>query len=792
MDLFVSSNLQFEKTAATSAMSEDPNQWPQEALQELFKQVPYISDFMPQVSMQKADAERGYGIGFIVVSNKSEMQNGATAGDQRSAGIKQVRIPIVIKDGQLSPFDVMVTETSKILPLTESRLRSALFRPQAFDVTGKTPGDQSMIGQLYPPYRMNYGQAGVIMPGAGDMGKTSSALEQYLEKSAIAGGKAQAEGKKASDFDPKQVAMGKEVESEHTSDPKVQERILADHLAEFPDYYTRLKKMEDEAKKTKEGAFYPSRAAVRTLARRSATKGMETAGEVSRKGGTSATQSFYERAKEGSVLQAILPTINASDLDAFRATITDPDVRLAYEKNAAATVGSVSQLLKHEPVKLASPLTVAEPSVVQVMRVNDGYLVKMASHRAWAPQVFQLDRGQALQKLGSKIVLAADETGAVTMADEGVGAPEQEPEESAPGPVEAPGTYKVQRDDGEELVGVVLPSLVDVDGGEVPIALFTNGSQAAVQTDVLGALVSQDAALPASEEPPGGYGVFFTDEGGELKATIPLKLMAEVAGPAQGEPSAFSAETYDGRPIQVSVQPDIQIVTGSPDGTMLIPAHWQWSSMEGADNVALAGAEQEVNKQAEARRHFASVEIRGNGESFSITGPAVEKLASDEKYFLGLNDAMFLLAGLGVNQQYGIQKLGEASSGWHPVQVRIGRLIRTAEEQQKIAQARAQETLSRLPVLRRQLFKEAAVISDPDAVDTVLSLGFINPENLVAFVGYIPKIDETQTKLCELLLASRLGLSDVPEGALERSIRATEEVIEGLKTLAFQEPSEYN
>jgi len=49
------------------------------------------------------------------------------------------------------------------------------------------------------------------------------------------------------DFCPKQLAMGLEVEMEHTDDPKVALEIAMDHLTELPDYYTHLDKMETEA-----------------------------------------------------------------------------------------------------------------------------------------------------------------------------------------------------------------------------------------------------------------------------------------------------------------------------------------------------------------------------------------------------------------------------------------------------------------------------------------------------------------------------------------------------------------
>lgn len=45
-----------------------------------------------------------------------------------------------------------------------------------------------------------------------------------------------------------QVKMGIKVEMEHTTDPKLSQEIVFDHLEEIPDYYTRLDKMEKEGK----------------------------------------------------------------------------------------------------------------------------------------------------------------------------------------------------------------------------------------------------------------------------------------------------------------------------------------------------------------------------------------------------------------------------------------------------------------------------------------------------------------------------------------------------------------
>jgi len=45
-----------------------------------------------------------------------------------------------------------------------------------------------------------------------------------------------------------QLSMGIEVEKEHTDDVEVAGKIAVDHLQEDPEYYTKLKKMENTSK----------------------------------------------------------------------------------------------------------------------------------------------------------------------------------------------------------------------------------------------------------------------------------------------------------------------------------------------------------------------------------------------------------------------------------------------------------------------------------------------------------------------------------------------------------------
>lgn len=668
--LFFEPEVKFEKVASEVMLPEDPNAWPNELMQELFKQVPYVADFEPHVTMDRVDAERGFAFGHIEVQNKTEVQHGASPDAMQAAGIKSARIPIVIKDRKLQPLDLLVTADSKILPLTEARLRQAIFRPQVFDITGRGPGDMSMIGQLYPPYRQNYGFGG----GGATMN----------------------------------VGMGKE-------------------------------------------------------------------------------------GSRRSLLSAILPTINERHYeDFFQKVSSDRGLQAQYLANGVATGDSLKLLADYTPSstrKLASTvLEHLKPTVVQLRKEAEGYKLKTAAHNCWLPEEKVLDRGEAVRLLGHKVVLAADTTGSATMTlGEGVseGAADR-PEEDTPDLVSQFGIYKVQDDQGRHLIGYVFPNLIDTDGTSLPIALFTNGSQMAVQGEIAGINVGGGASL--FEGHPRGKGVFYhLLPNGRAQATVPMTIKATLDSPEQGGVTLV-ADTFDGREVHVIVQPNIQEITPSPEGDhLLIPDSFSWLPLDQAEETTLIGDPEAFNKEAEARRALSSVAVRfGGHDSFSVSGFPVEKLAADERNFLSLDDTMFLLGALGADLDYVQAKLGEAGAWSRPVDIRVGRYIKTAESRLSESVATAVNTLEKFPDLRCDLFKEAAVIPDPTAVDTVLSLGFLNPENLGIFISYMPIIDDAQMKMCELLLSARLGLREVPVPALEKAVRSTEDVLEGLKVLAFQ------
>jgi hypothetical protein len=79
-----------------------------------------------------------------------------------------------------------------------------------------------------------------------DVNVLNRALYKILES--FAGhGRAKRKGFEEKDADSEQLRLGTRIESEHTNWTPMAKRIALDHLAEIPDYYDRLIKMEKDA-----------------------------------------------------------------------------------------------------------------------------------------------------------------------------------------------------------------------------------------------------------------------------------------------------------------------------------------------------------------------------------------------------------------------------------------------------------------------------------------------------------------------------------------------------------------
>lgn len=87
--------------------------------------------------------------------------------------------------------------------------------------------------------------------------------------------------------------------------------------------------------------------------------------------------------------------------------------------------------------------------------------------------------------------------------------------------------------------------------------------------------------------------------------------------------------------------------------------------------------------------------------------------------------------------------------------------------------------------VQKNLVKVASIIEDPTAVDVVLSLNFVNEDNIKEYVDNVDEMRAVSDKLSSMLIASRMGLRSIDEGAIKKAIDGIESVILDLTEIKF-------
>lgn len=666
MDLFLDAQpLAFEKLGVEARLSEDPNDWPQQILDELYNQAPFTSDYDPKIVLQHIDQDRRYGMGHIELVNKLAINPREDHTPPELSGKQKVILPIVIKDGKLSPIDLLMNN-GEVEPLTDERLRKALFRPSLFEAIKKRPGDMSIIEQLYPPNRQYGGARGPLVSDVGSGGGGSE---------------------------------------------------------------------------TKMGSAKP------TL-----------------------------------VLDAILPTIKEAHVQQLTAELrSDPSYRAAMLSNDAvveclaklASRKSAADDLQSYLQKIANSIPA---TVLQIQKVPNGFRVKTANADALAPSIQEVDRGAAVSALGNDLVSRVEQDGTTTITSQP--AAKQTLEDVQIKVVSEFGLYKVRRQkDNTEIVGWVFPKVMALTGEVLPLSVFSNGSEGAMQESIAGVAVSKTTSIINSD--PKDVGCFYYASATGAQALVPVKVNS---GSATPDSESYLCETILGETCTITKVEGLKEISVMGEGHYGIPAECGFAPLN--DLVDLSATPDDFLKVAEARALPHAVRVITDGAAFTFQGQEIDKLAGVmETNFLGTDDAVFLGTILGQDPEKfaedlaGIRRHGDHEM-WFSAKP-------TTPLRDKYAQSVevARKFVNSLPDLRSDIAKCAAALEDPMAVDKILSVGFINPENVSIFSSYVPEFEAVIRKLSELLLASRLGLSVVEPGALQKSIVHLDKVVGGLRSL---------
>lgn len=497
--------------------------------------------------------------------------------------------------------------------------------------------------------------------------------------------------------------------------------------------------------------------------------------------------------KTGSLLDAIKDTIYDTDLQAFAETLsTDDELRKCAMENPAY-FACVKKLHEAEKtvVKKASLNYRQEidGSVMQIIRMPKAhYILKTANPHAYLLFKDVLDRPTALMKLGGELVRLVDSRGSLTVTTNSCKIKTAADENEYQATSES-GRYHATTLTGSPVVGTVFATIVNTKGDEIPMRIFSSDGGYAFQEEIAGKKARGVTLDDIPSGPPKGFGVFFWDHEGAIKATEPLVVVGKAQEPTG---SYILAHTMMGD--ELKLLPSAAKTATAAGKDLIIPSTAKFHPIVGDKIIPLADTETTVVKNASLKNHDRKFTITAlSGSRFNFSGRCgLEKLSKAEKNNLNLDDAVFMATVLGLAPEFAEAKLGQAMVhgntsivGLHPL-IPIAEYEKAAEE--KLA-GMGKSLDSYMKSLRHNLIKEAVIFTDEETVDKVLGLNFLNPDNIKVFVEYLPDLEEAQMRLNKLLVSTRIGLQELDEAALTNAIQGMEKTIEGLKILLHTLPT---
>lgn len=849
MDLYLdkpSENDEFLKVAAFAArLSETPENWPQELTSELFKQLPFLSDYDVNVNLDRVEPQRGFAFGYADVANKTERPEV----EHVESGLPHIRIPLIVMDKAVKPFSIFL-DGEKVLPLTEERIREILFNPTTFDISATPPRDPSLVEALMPPQRSGIGMGGeykmasvkeayyddMKMEASSPVGHLEGWLGQFqgtellsraveLEKRQLENdiernkmdqarnAKRDRENKAFDAINKNSDSLrtekrGLELElalhkhhammgkgQEKTSAIQELEKIAFSHISK-PQWEAIYK--SDGVRKAIQkwgGAGHPqvTNKVYETAAKHygyhpkvldfNPAKAAEAAKKAGQKAGGQA------KPKTASLLRSIAPTLRERDVEAFTEKVaSDPYLVAGFRKaGAAQLLVDVFEKTKRASAseRLHALADAIEPSAVTIQKLPGGtFLVKSANVHAFIEKTAageQLPHEEVASAIGDDNAQAMQPGQSASVVSEPVENVE------APAPTKAKvieefGQYKTQDSMGNSLLGHVFPRTLAWDGEFSEQPIALFTNGSAFAMQEAIAGELVGKGVTLPSDSPRGEGVFYTVKDGDAVCTAPVTIASAMAGP-DGLAKLSGADTF-GNQIQVSFSSGLTTPMRVSDTEYAFPDTWKFMRLNG--QTQLIPDPLQMNKQAAVSDEKTSVTLFYNGSYNFQGGCGLEKISSDLRYDLDPVSAEFLLGVLGVKGPIAKSKIAEARKRGH-VKLSNLKTITLMAERYKDAEKTASALLQKLPNLARDLIKEAAAMEDEDSVDNLLALNFINPENLSTFISYMPELEATSEKLAEMLLYSYLGEKAIPEGAVDRAMKNLEEVLVGLKAISHAE-----
>ena len=374
--------------------------------------------------------------------------------------------------------------------------------------------------------------------------------------------------------------------------------------------------------------------------------------------------------------------------------------------------------------------------------------------------------------------------------------------EAGYGPIEKAGKYEVKGLSGIKYEGYVFPKVFDFHLRPMEAMLFANGimdgddyralkskdgdpvacgNYSAVQSNIVGKK-SNDLSdrCGCSCACKGDKGFFVVQRGSAAMAFTPLEILSKSSINERRNINyrkedvdqnieinktytvkKYVAKDSFGAVYRIVVSPNIKEVK-IVEGMVMLPGDVRWVVM--GDLIKLSSSPEQTKTASGGR----SVTIRHlGGEGFSVEAPWAENwvkeggLRSQVKNYL--------------SQYYTPDTLDEVFAECQ----KIGKLHINDRLEKKAESVGKYAGVERIA---RDLTKQAAALGDVGLADTVLSLQFINKDNINKYVDFLPQIEKAASHLADMLIGARLGV-DIEEYPIKTAMENLVEVVDDLRML---------
>lgn len=356
------------------------------------------------------------------------------------------------------------------------------------------------------------------------------------------------------------------------------------------------------------------------------------------------------------------------------------------------------------------------------------------------------------------------------------------------------GVYHVRNSKtGVTLEGLVVPKVIDFDQSLMNTKLFLGKTVSTIQGQIAGVPVRDSEWMPEGQCPMVGQtGTFLYHELGKKGlATIPVTIKSVMSDYDKKEMRISATDLY-GLEVKIVFNLNkhcpIQRIVKEPQAygeppVYKIPGFFCWVPMEGFEPISSTKFEFHVKVAGERKDAYPVTIIDKGAAQYAVRG--LDKYAHAMQWDPGhieRHQLKFLLTACQVGEQKIAQALKLASRLGH---TEVHFVNRPPLHSEKVAQhyGRAEELLKTAQKLRCDFLKVASYVESSQTVDALLSLNFVNPDNIAKFVAKIPLFKSAQSHLASCLLASRLGVREIPEQSAAAAIAKLGDVIEGLDAL---------